>query len=1058
MKNHFLRRILTAGLLVCSFSVMAEDIDLFVAATPDENAPKPNVLIILDNTANWSTAFENEKKALKTLFDSLPHDKFNVGLMLFNEPGDGSGGYVRAALRLMDATNQPRYSELVNSLRNAIPDDQGSGRALGLTMAEAYRYYAGLQAINGHNAHKRDYPNNNVTSTGDVFAASNEVYKLQGNAFAGSGSSIYVPGTVEGGCQKNFIIYIGNTTAGGSVTKDNASSNTEAKNLLQAAAGEAAVVQIPLSPVGFEDNIADEWARFMKKSPLGITTFTIDVSQGTAGNGPANSALLKSMASVSQGKYFLVNSENDGSEIVKALNSIFSEVQAVNTVFASVSLPVSVNTQGTYLNQVFIGMFRPDELARPRWAGNLKQYKLGFNELGFLSTLDANDKDAISSGGTGFIAECARSFWTPTTLDAYWADSPQGSCLTANTAQSDTPDGNIVEKGAQGYKLRTSITNPDNRVVYTCSSGCTASTPTLFKADNAAITKSLLGNADMTDAERIKLIDWARGKNVDNELSKGTTVMRPSAHGDVVHSRPVAINFGSGDTLATSEVVVFYGGNDGMLRAVRGNRDGVGGTELWAFMPTEFYPYINRIYKNEVRISYKDMDPLMVPNPLYPDNLDPANLLPETLEPKTYGVDGAISAYRSGSDTWIFASMRRGGRSVYAFDVSDPTAPKVKWKVGCPNNFQTDGSVSDTDCTTGFTGIGQTWSAPKALKAQGYAVSGAGTEKPMLIMGGGYDVCEDSDPHTCTATKGNKVYILDADTGTLLKTLGGDADDGDLISRGVVADVVVVPGATGLAKMAYVADLGGNVYRINIGEDAPADWTITKIASLGGTDANARKFMFAPDVVLDNGKYVLLIGSGDREKPLNSYSGATGVANKFFMLKDDPDDAEWLSGETANCGAEVICMKSLAEVVYGNGSPTLATVGEKKGWAMDLHDYEQVVTSAITIFGVVTFSTHQPAPENLDLNVCTSSLGTARVYNIGIANAAILTGKDSKFAEIPGGGLPPSPVAGMVTLDSGVTVPFCIGCDEQSPLKGGEPPPPIMANQPKSRVYWQIEQ
>lgn len=1043
MKNHFLRRILTAGLLVCSFSVMAEDIDLFVAATPDENAPKPNVLIILDNTANWTTAFENEKKALKTLFDSLPLDKFNVGLMLFNEPGDGSGGYVRAALRLMDATNRPLYSDLVNSLRNSNPDDQGSGRVLGLTMAEAYRYYAGLQAINGHNAGKRDYPNNNVTSSGDVFAASNEVYKLPGNAFASSGSSTYVPGTVEGGCQKNFIIYIGNTTASGNVTKDNNSSNTAAKDLLQAAAGEAAaaaLVQIPLSPVGFEDNIADEWSRFMKKSPLGITTYTIDVSQGTGGNGPANSALLKSMASVSQGKYFLVNSENDGSEIVKALNSIFSEVQAVNTVFASVSLPVSVNTQGTYLNQVFIGMFRPDELARPRWTGNLKQYKLGFNELGFLSTLDANDKDAISSGGTGFIAECARSFWTPTALNDYWAETPQGSCLTANTAQSDTPDGNIVEKGAQGYKLRTSITNPDNRVVYTCSSGCTASTPTLFKADNAAITKSLLGNAAMTDAERIKLIDWARGKNVDNELSKGTTVMRPSAHGDVVHSRPVAINFGSGDTLATSEVVVFYGGNDGMLRAVRGNRDGVGGTELWAFMPTEFYPYINRIYKNEVRISYKDMDPLV----------DPDTGIAETLEPKSYGVDGAISAYRSGSDTWIFASMRRGGRSVYAFDVSDPTTPEVKWKVGCPNNFQTDGSVSDTGCTTGFTEIGQTWSAPKALKAPGYTVSGAGTEKPLLIMGGGYDVCEDGDPHTCTSTKGNKVYVLDADDGELLITLPTD--------RAVVADVVVVPGATGLAKMAYVADLGGNVYRINIGEDAPADWTITKIAALGGSGANARKFMFAPDVVLDNGKYVLLLGSGDREKPLSSYSGATGVANKFFMLKDDPEDAEWLSNETANCGAAVICMNSLAEVVYGTGSPTLATVGEKKGWAMDLHDNEQVVTSAITIFGVVTFSTHEPAPENLDPNVCTSSLGIARVYNIGYANAAILPGKTSKFAEIPGGGLPPSPVAGMVTLDNGVTVPFCIGCDEESSLKGGEPPPPIMATQPKSRVYWHIQQ
>ena len=44
---------------------------------------------------------------------------------------------------------------------------------------------------------------------------------------------------------------------------------------------------------------------------------------------------------------------------------IFSRIQSVNSVFASVSLPVSVNTEGTYLNQVYIGMFRPDAEGAP---------------------------------------------------------------------------------------------------------------------------------------------------------------------------------------------------------------------------------------------------------------------------------------------------------------------------------------------------------------------------------------------------------------------------------------------------------------------------------------------------------------------------------------------------------------------------------------------------------------------------------------------------------------------------------------------------------------------
>ena len=130
---------------------------------------------------------------------------------------------------------------------------------------------------------------------------------------------------------------------------------------------------------------------------------------------------------------------------------------------------------------------------------------------------------------------------------------------------------------------------------------------------------------------------------------------------------------------------------------------------------------------------------------------------PTTRCPKSYGLDGTIVAYRYGTNTWIYSTARRGGRVVYAFDVSsintDSSSPRLLWKVGCPN------LTNDTGCTTGFDGIGQTWSAPKILKAAGY---GSGTS-PMVIFGGGYDTCEDSDPHTCTSSaKGRRVYLLDA--------------------------------------------------------------------------------------------------------------------------------------------------------------------------------------------------------------------------------------------------------------------------------------------------------
>lgn len=295
---------------------------------------------------------------------------------------------------------------------------------------------------------------------------------------------------------------------------------------------------------------------------------------------------------------------------------------------------------------------------------------------------------------------------------------------------------------------------------------------------------------------------------------------------------------------------------------------------------------------------------------------------------------------------------------------------------------------------------------------------------------------------------------MDANSGALVKTFETD--------RGVVADVFVVPEIDGTAKHAYAADLGGNVYRINIGVLAPASWTITKIASLGCDTTAActsnRKFLFAPDVIeASSGIYTLLIGSGDREKPLgNAYYPLTGaVANHFFMFEDKPLEAAWLSDELDHsvCGLALICKNSLYPITT-SATPTVAQLATKKGWYLGLRASEQVVTSAITVFDNVTFSTHMPAVAVE--GSCVSTLGTASVYNISYKNASSSRGT-TRYEMIAGGGLPPSPVAGNVTLDNGTTVPFCIGCNADSPLEGGTPAPPTGAVQPKARVYWYIQ-
>ena len=410
MKTYLSRMLLVLSVSLAQ-AANAEDIDLFVGV-PSDSTGAPNVLIILDNTANWNDAFANEIAALRSVVSALPEDKFRLGIMMFTETGGGNSGpdgaYVRAALRPMDAANKTAMANLVTSFDKL--GDKSNGGKVSKAMEEAYLYFAGATPHAGNDKAKTDFAGNRGVST-----ASDAIYALPNNALASKGATSYRSPIVSG-CGKNYVIYISNGPA-----QDNSSDIVQATTALAGLGG--STTAIPITPSDSQDNVADEWARFMKKSAQQITTYTIDINRGPNRQGLGWTALLQSMARASDGKYFDVTSS--GTQIVDALNAIFSEVQATNSVFASVSLPVSVNAQGTYLNQVFIGMFRPDADGFPRWHGNLKQYKLGYIGAD-LRLLDADGVSAINAN-TGFITECARSFWTPTAADNYWSFSARSS-------------------------------------------------------------------------------------------------------------------------------------------------------------------------------------------------------------------------------------------------------------------------------------------------------------------------------------------------------------------------------------------------------------------------------------------------------------------------------------------------------------------------------------------------------------------------------------------------------------------------------------------------------
>ncbi len=1042
MKKYFLNSFLVSVILFFNLASLAEDIDLFVSA-PSAGTDLPNLMIVLDNAANFSASASDSDStcniggAINSLhgtaggiqqcaihqviqalapLDSDPDNAvLNLGFMVYNANGirdinhtncggsGAEGGCLMVPLRPLTKANKTAILSWITTWRTSGGAGNGfisaNTQRTAAAMHETWAYYAGRTGYSGRS---------------------------------------YAEIRPADGCQKNFVVFVGNAyNNSGSPGDDNAvlnplfgtSSNATMNVSPPADASQRAlIVNSKSTSCGTHIFVAnnhanrgwgaDEYARYMASQ--NITTYSVGVL------GPdcraEYAALLSNMADVGGGKYY-PTTNYDG--LVTAFRSVLSQIQSVNSVFASVSLPVSVNTQGTYLNQVYVGMFRPDKDAKPRWFGNLKQYKFGLvNDQ--LELVDAENKSAISAGGSGFVSECATSFWTRDTSNPpYWVNNTKENCI-GNLAASDFRDGNLVEKGGQAQMLRN-MTESD-RNIQTCSHSACASLASFDHANaSIVIPKTTVVNGaeviqNTTGTERTNIINWLRGLNNQTEDNtdnfRPATAIRPSVHGDVVHSRPVAIDFpGEG-------VIVFYGGNDGVFRAVNGEQAGAeAGRELWSFVPTEFYSKIYRIYKNEQTISF-------------PGFVTASAFTPK---PKDYAMDGPVTAMIENNRAYIFASMRRGGDAVYAFDfTSSRTSPVLKWK------FRTvDGA--------------QTWSSAKPLKSKGYS-------NPIVMMGGGYDpVCHDPDVGCQSTTVGNKVYMVDAETGH--EIVNESFTDGSIITNSIMADITVVPDSTNpeFAAYAYAADLGGNIYRISgrdanapFGATAPQDWTITKIAALGGTGIN-RKFMFAPDVVNENGTYILLLGSGDREKPIAFYAGAATVENRFYAIKDKPSDPNWLNTEIEVCGSPVICDKDSGSLfpIFTDATPTDAQLSTKeKGWYLALSPQEQVVTSAITVFGTTTFSTHKPFGSQDER--CRPALGTSSVYNINYRNAAPASDLLVRGVEIVGGGLPPSPVAGVVDLGDGTQVPFLIGSNPQSALQGSKPYTPPTVARPKSRVYWNI--
>lgn len=954
--------------------------------------------------------------------------------------------------------NDPNKQGLLDKLRT-IPLPQGTeahffqGKELYL---ELFQYLTGGDIVNGHKGYE-DYASQNPGGTPELNLDNSGNKNKRGETIPVSvawdnsienGSKYISPYTADQdwSCSKTYVI---NTMFQVSQQEDN--SDTKLNEVLgwtglTKTFPDLVKAMNNIDHAGIEHEL-DGGASIGSVNVAGqqnvVSFFLVDklnkttLGYGAAGGGAAYEA------------------SSDPQKMIEEIEAIFNGILSVSTSFVAGSVPVNVVNRSEVLDNVYFAIFEADRKSRPAWPGNLKKFKLNEVEIDgvkLLTVEDVNSKSAFNPV-TGRIAPEALSFWT----DAIGYDA-QAVEEGKETEQVAGKDGGGVYRGGAGQRIpgfldpgdsslpgTPGLSNEDNNggqsgyqprqlfldplVINNISANGNTLIPIradldpVDPTDQAYIADLAASFSTVpTDAQVIEALSWARGLDIDDLDGDGVTnEVRtylpginldadsalediPWMMGDIIHSRPKAINYGCSGDGCIPDIRLVFGANDGFFRMIN---DGHGdqGEENWAFMPREMLNNVSK-WRSQTLQGYK-----------YPYGVDgePAILVLDNNSDNIISHPGENNVACAAGDAdcdkvYAYFGLRRGGNSYYALEMSNPDSPPaLLWSI-------TKDDLPGED----FSELGLTFGTPQVALVQYQAESAVGDvgfgdpttldepiPTPVVIVPGGYyggwtdtfsgRVGKDDLNYQATEASpdavGNAIYILHARTGELIRKFNLDDHSGMIHS---IPSTVTIwdEDRDEIADRLYVGDSGGNIWRIDLTELSESDvsvgntdkrdeWFVTKFAELG----SQFRFFHRPAVaaVRETGtglKYdAVAIGTGDRAHPLE-----TDVMNKFLLLKDT-----WITQPRSD--TEVAALKDRAPLTLddllditdiclngcNNEIPT--------GWSLDMEDSgEKVLSAPLIIAGEIYFTSYVPTP--VDQQACEAKEGESRLYIVSLVNGA----------------------------------------------------------------------
>jgi type IV pilus assembly protein PilY1 len=516
--------------------------------------------------------------------------------------------------------------------------------------------------------------------------------------------------------------------------------------------------------------------------------------------------------------------------------------------------------------------------------------------------IDALATVAQRLGSASNVTANSTSFQTDTRV--YQASYVSGK-WTGELAAYEVSAAGISTKDEDGdgipdpaWEASEGIPDFGDRNIFTWTGAAGATFPTGGQESTLAQpTRANINGGIATGEEVANYIKGDQSKEIQNG---GKMRDRDSLLGDIANSSPMFVSESN---------TIYVGANDGMLHGF----DASNGEELFGYVPAG--------------LDFSDLATLSDPQ------YSPSH---------RYFVDGPVvvsTDAQTPDANYLVGSLGRGGRGVYALDVTDP------------KHFGTGDVMWDETGTALGNDMGQVLGEPLIVTLN--SVDGHGDKQKAVIVSNGVN-----------SPNGHAVlFVLDLATGDLIAKLdtGVGGDNGLSAPRG--ADT----GSDGYVDYVYAGDLKGNVWKFDLHDTNTANWEVANDGDpmFTATDADGKAQPITAGLAIarnpSTGDIWVFAGTG-------SFMTSADVSNT-----DVQSIYGLIDSGAAIAGRDSLVERDIVVVTTSNGQDvrgfesSASMPSDKHGWYIDLDDPsdgERVVSNPRVRGTVLLAASMIPPQEN----------------------------------------------------------------------------------------------